>query len=57
LTEQCIGRRLGDRELLADEIAAWETDRNDRKATIDWRFTIPSARDKLKKLYPIKDIE
>lgn len=57
LTEQCIGRRLGNRKILADEIAAWEIDRNDRKATIDWRFTIPNARDKLKKLYPIKDTE
>jgi len=57
LTEQCIGRRLGSRKILANEIAAWETDRNDRKATIDWRFTIPNARDKLEKLYPIKEIE
>ena len=55
LTEQCIGRRLGSRELLADEVAAWEIDRNDRQATIDWRFTIPNARDKLKRLYPIKE--
>jgi hypothetical protein len=57
LTEQCIGRRLGSHKILANEIAAWETDRNDRKATIDWRFTIPNARDKLKKLYPIKETE
>jgi hypothetical protein len=25
LTEQCIGRRLGNRKILADEIAAWES--------------------------------
>jgi hypothetical protein len=55
LTEQCISRRLGSRKILANEIAAWETERNDRKATIDWRFTIPNARDKLKKLYPFKE--
>jgi hypothetical protein len=55
LTEQCIGRRLGSRKILTDEVATWEKDRNARQATIDWRFTIPNARDKLKKLYPIKD--
>jgi len=57
LTEQCIGRRLDSHNILANEIAAWQTDRNDRKATIDWRFTIPNARDKLKKLYPFKETE
>ncbi len=53
LTSQCIARRLGSRMLLEQEVTAWETKRNARKATIDWRFTIPNARDKLQRLYPV----
>jgi hypothetical protein len=34
------------------EVAAWELDRNNRNATIDWRFTTENARIKLKRLYP-----
>lgn len=55
LTGQCLDRRLGNQEIIAREVAAWEAERNNSKATIDWRFTIPNARDKLKRLYPIKD--
>ncbi len=55
LTEQCLDRRLGNQEAVAKEVGAWETERNNNKATIDWRFTIPNARDKLKRLYPVKD--
>jgi hypothetical protein len=55
LNGQCLDRRIGSREHLESEIAAWENERNARKATIDWRFTIPNARDKLKRLYPVYD--
>jgi hypothetical protein len=55
LTGQCLDRRIASRETLESEITAWEIERNERKATIDWRFTIPSARDKLKRLYPVYD--
>jgi hypothetical protein len=54
LTQQCLDRRLGSIEIVENEVAAWEAERNDQKATIDWRFTIPNARDKLKRLYPVK---
>jgi len=54
LTQQCLDRRLGSIDIVEKEVTAWEVERNDCKATIDWRFTIPKARDKLKKLYPIK---
>jgi len=57
LTQQCLDRRLGSRHILASEVIAWETERNDRQATIDWRFTIPNARDKLKRLYPVFDVQ
>ena len=55
LNGQCLDRRIGNRKKLESEIAAWENDRNTGKATIDWRFTIPNARDKLVKLYPVSD--
>ena len=41
--------------IVANEISAWESERNAGWATIDWRFTIPNARDKLKKLYPVRE--
>ena len=53
LNGQCLDRRIGCREKLESEITAWESERNAGKATIDWRFTIPNARDKLKRLYPV----
>jgi hypothetical protein len=56
LTQQCLDRRLGSRQLLENEVAAWQTERNECQATIDWRFTLPNARDKLKLLYPDVDV-
>ncbi len=53
LYEQCLDRRLGQLDLLQNEIAAWQAERNTRQATIDWRFTVTNARDKLKRLYPV----
>jgi hypothetical protein len=55
LTEQCLDRRLGSLVIVVKEVGAWEAERNAARATIDWRFTIPNARDKLKKLYPVRD--
>jgi hypothetical protein len=48
LTEQCLDRRLASQAIVASEVSAWESERNAVRATIDWRFTIPNARDKLK---------
>lgn len=55
LTQQCLDRRLGSQLIVKSEVDAWEGERNTARATIDWRFTIPNARDKLKKLYPVKE--
>lgn len=52
LARQCLGRRIGDRDTLATEIAAWETARNTQRATISWQFTVDDARRKLHRLYP-----
>ena len=57
LTEQCLDRRLGSQGIVASEVGAWKSERNAARATIDWRFTIPNARDKLKKLYPVREVQ
>ena len=55
LSRQCLDRRIDDREYLTGEVAAWEADRNLSDAKIHWTFTIETARNKLKKLYPSLD--
>lgn len=52
LQRQCLNRRLPDEATLIHEVAAWEKHRNAKQATIDWRFSITDAREKLKRLYP-----
>ncbi len=52
LSSQCLDRRIGNKETLTNEVAAWETHRNQHVKTINWQFTTPDARIKLKKLYP-----
>ena len=52
LLGQCLDRRIPDDETLQAEIAAWESERNTQKATVDWRFTTINARDKFKRYYP-----
>jgi hypothetical protein len=39
-------------QILIDEIAAWEHDRNANHTKADWQFTTKNARIKLKHLYP-----
>ena len=52
LSAQCLDRRIPDIATLATEVAAWEHDRNLRKAKADWQFKTEDARVKLKRLYP-----
>lgn len=52
LSRQCLDRRIDEKQILIDEIAAWESKRNATCTTIDWRFTTDDARVKLKRLYP-----
>lgn len=52
LSRQCTNRRIPDEETLANAVAAWEQERNDRPARVNWRFTTEDARIKLKHLYP-----
>ena len=52
LTQQCLDRRLPSLQAVRQEVAAWEAPRNAAKAAIEWRFTTPTAREKLPSLYP-----
>lgn len=52
LSRQCLARRIPDRDTLSTEIAAWQTARNEQRATITWQFTVEDARRKLHRLYP-----
>jgi hypothetical protein len=49
---QCLDRRLDSQSSLAEEVAAWESERNARKARIHWTFPLATTRRKLRKLYP-----
>ena len=49
---QCRDRRLDSQGRMAEEVAAWEDERNAREARIHWTFTLAAARRKLRKLYP-----
>jgi transposase len=52
LRGQCLDRRIGARERLISEIAAWEQQRNAEGACITWMFTTERARTKLARAYP-----
>jgi hypothetical protein len=53
LVRQCLrGRRLANIEELRAEALGWQEGRNRLGASVNWRFTTPEARIKLRKLYP-----
>jgi hypothetical protein len=51
LSRQCLDRRIGDIELLAREVSAWERERNKNKVTVHWEFSKEKAREKLQRHY------
>lgn len=52
MVKQCLDRRIGDVDRLAQEIAAWAESRNEEGATIKWLFRVEHAREKLGRHYP-----
>lgn len=52
LSRQCLEQRIPTLSLLQQQVAAWEQQRNQDKATINWRFKATDARVKLGRLYP-----
>lgn len=57
LKRQCLRARLPDIETVRSSVAAWQAHRNSAPATIDWRFTTEDARIKLKRLYPVVNVQ
>jgi transposase len=55
LRSQCLDRRIDDKDKLISEVAAWERQRNDAQARINWMFTTEKARQKLARAYPVND--
>lgn len=52
MKKQCLDRRIGERQVLCRELAAWERTRNDEGAHIEWLFTVEKARRKMGRAYP-----
>ncbi len=52
MSRQALAERMPDRTSVERTVTAWETERNQAQASINWRFTTPDARIKLKRLYP-----
>lgn len=51
LQKQCLSRYIPSQDVLKNEVSAWETARNARRATIAWSFTVSRAREKMAKSY------
>lgn len=53
LGQQCLNRRIPDRETLEHAVTAWATARNADRVTVNWRFSVDDARRALPAVYPI----
>ena len=52
LNQQCLDRRIPDRETLRREVAHWQRRRNAQGARVQWMFDVCRAREKLGRAYP-----
>jgi len=52
LGRQCLDRRIATAQELADEVAAWQEQRNAARTKIEWTFRVADARKKLHWVYP-----
>jgi hypothetical protein len=52
LARQCLAERMPSIQAVQEQVSAWQQQRNQAQATINWRFTAEDARIKLKRLYP-----
>lgn len=57
LRRQCLRSRLPDIKAVSERAAAWTHHRNSKQVGIDWRFTNQDARIKLKRLYPVVNVQ
>jgi len=52
LSGQCLNRRLDSLSQVTAAVVAWQRERNNHQANVQWRFTTEDARIKLLPLYP-----
>ena len=52
MTRQCLSRRIESIDILRSELSAWEVERNEIQAHVNWQFRTKDARIKLSSLYP-----
>ena len=57
LRRQCLRPRMPDIDTVSKNVAAWVKNRNAKQVGIDWRFTTDDARIKLKRLYPVVNVQ
>ena len=57
MKRQCLKARMPDIATVSRQVAAWQKSRNENQVSIDWRFTTDDARIKLKRLYPIVNVQ
>ena len=55
LERNALSRRLPDEAALRRQVVAVETERNHQRRGICWQFTSRDARQKLERLYPVKE--
>lgn len=44
LNRQCLDRRICESVIMAAEVKAWNTARNEKKVLANWRFTTEDVR-------------
>ena len=52
MVQECLDRRIPDKDSLVAEVGRWERRRNAEGAKINWLFTVDRARQKLGRAYP-----
>jgi predicted lipoprotein len=57
LRRQSLRSRLPNLAAVAEKVGAWARHRNTKQVGIDWRFTTEDARIKLKRLYPVVNVQ
>jgi hypothetical protein len=57
LKRQCLRSRLPDITTVLERVTTWVQLRNSLHAGINWRFTTEDARIKLKRLYPVVNVQ
>lgn len=57
LKRQGLKGRLADIDTVHQKATAWQERRNQLQAKVDWRFSTEDARVKLKRLYPVVNVQ